>query len=415
MIDRICGQHFVSGRLSKDPENIDYVPTVFKDGKRRVGTVATDRNREERRALRSRKLEECKDREEQRRVLHEVENAAAVLVDLSASRVTIKNSQGSVVEERTDKELAQHESLLEETIKLQATNQELLFRVIALEKALNAASSTSLVSIIISNDDATMFYTGIPYYRIFKLLSDYMEPILNQVRSGDIGRRRKLTTEEELLSVLTRLRLGLLAEDVARRFQVSPSTYSRIFSTWIRLLAIELKKMFPWPSKELIVKNTPAAFKKYPNTRIIIDCTEFYVQRPSSLQGQALTFSHYKHHNTFKLLLGISPGGVITFISELWGGRVSDKAITEKSGLLDLLEPGDNVMADRGFDISQLLQAKGVTLNIPPFLGQRQQLSSSEVIETRRIASIRIHVERAIGRMKNHRLLQYVIPFGHCL
>ena len=67
-------------------------------------------------------------------------------------------------------------------------------------------------------------------------------------------------------------------------------------------------------------------------------------------------------------------------------------------------------MADRGFDISKLLQAKGVTLNIPLFLGQRQQLSSSEVIETRRIASIRIHVERAIGRMKNHRLLQHVIP-----
>ena len=161
--DRICGQHFVSGRPSKDPENIDHVPMVFKDGKRRVGTVATDRNREERRALRSRKLEERKDRGEQRRVLQEVENAAAVLVDLSASRVTSKNSQGSVVEEITDKELAQHESLLEETIKLQATNQELLFRVIALEKALNAASSTSLVSIIISNDDALYWDSILPY------------------------------------------------------------------------------------------------------------------------------------------------------------------------------------------------------------------------------------------------------------
>ena len=175
---------------------------------------------------------------------------------------------------------------------------------------------------------------------------------------------------------------------------------------------IELKKMFPWPSKELIAKNTPATFKKYPNTKIIIDCTEFYVQRPFSLQGQALMFSHYKHHNTFKLLLGISPGGVITFILELWGGRVSDKAITEKSELLDLLEPSDNVIADRGFNLSELLHANCVTLNIPPFLGQRQQLSSLEVIGTRRIASIRIHVERAIGSMRNHRLLQCVIPLS---
>ena len=399
-----------SGRPSKDPENIDYVPTVFKDGKRRVGTVATDRNREERRTLRSRKLEERKDREEERRVLLEVENAAAVLVDLSTSRITSEICPGSVVEDETDKEPAHHESLLEETVRLQAANQELLFRVIALEKALNTATSSSPVSIIISNDDATMFHTGIPYYRIFKLLSDYMEPILNQVRSGDIGRRRKLTTEEELLSVLMRLRLGLLAEDVARRFEVSPSTYSRIFFTWIKLLAIELKKMFPWPSKELIAKNTPAAFKKYPNTRIIIDCTEFYVQRPSSLQGQALTF----HTTSITTLSSFSLALVLEVSLPSFQNYGEEEYLIKQSlksrDYSTYWSQVDNVMADREFDISKLLQAKGVTLNIPPFLGQRQQLSSLEVIETRRIASIRMHVEHAIGRMKNYRLLQYVIP-----
>ena len=60
--------------------------------------------------------------------------------------------------------------------------------------------------------------------------------------------------------------------------------------------------------------------------------------------------------------------------------------ITEKSGLLDLLEPGDNVMADRGFDVGDLLHQHGITLNIPPFLGQREQLTSRKVEETRRIA-----------------------------
>ena len=79
-----------------------------------------------------------------------------------------------------------------------------------------------------------------------------------------------------------------------------------------------------------------------------------YIQQPSSLSFQAET---YKHPNTFKVLVGISPTGAIIFISKLWGGGISDQKITECCGVLYLLEPGDNVMADRGFDVQDLLAA----------------------------------------------------------
>ena len=58
-------------------------------------------------------------------------------------------------------------------------------------------------------------------------------------------------------------------------------------------------------------------------------------------------------------------------------------------------------MADRGFDIEEDTILRGVKLNIPPFLRGRKQLDPSELVETRRIASLRIHVERAMEWLKN--------------
>ena len=75
---------------------------------------------------------------------------------------------------------------------------------------------------------------------------------------------------------------------------------------------------------------------------------------------------------------------------KLYPGSISDKELTRRSSLLDLLESGDSVMADRGFEILEDLAPIGVRLNIPPFLRGKGQLDSSELIETRRIASLRI-------------------------
>lgn len=121
------------------------------------------------------------------------------------------------------------------------------------------------------------------------------------------------------------------------------------------------------------------------------------------------TWSDYKHHNTWKLLVGVTPNGQVTFLSDLWGGRVSDKQITRESGVLDLLEAGDNVMVDRGFDISAIVPA-GVSVNMPPFLAGREQMTAAETEETMSIASVRIHVERAIGRIKTYHILDGILP-----
>ena len=132
---------------------------------------------------------------------------------------------------------------------------------------------------------------------------------------------------------------------------------------------------------------------------------------PYSYRSQSVTFSSYKNHNTAKGLLGISPSGYPSFVSSLYVGRISDKKITKDCGILDLLEPGDQIMADRGFDIADDLPS-GVTLNIPAFLDGNDQLTLEEETSTRKIPSARVHVERAISRIKNYRLLHQVIPLS---
>ena len=60
-------------------------------------------------------------------------------------------------------------------------------------------------------------------------------------------------------------------------------------------------------------------------------------------------------------------------------------------------------MVDRGFNIQEMLAFKGVkeNVNVPPFMIESGQFNERELLETRRIASLRIHVERAMERIKN--------------
>ncbi len=98
--------------------------------------------------------------------------------------------------------------------------------------------------------------------------------------------------------------------------------------------------------------NNAQTFQGNPTTRVAIDCTEIFIEKASSVRSQSATFSTYKHHNTVKALLGITPAVAITFVSDLYVGRTSDKQATNDYGIIKLLEEGDSVMADKSLDIS---------------------------------------------------------------
>ncbi|XP_074632658.1 uncharacterized protein LOC141891544 [Acropora palmata] len=211
------------------------------------------------------------------------------------------------------------------------------------------------------------------------------------------GPSRKLTAEDELLLVLTRLRVGMLGQDLAVRFELSQSHVSRIITTWVNAMFHRFKEVDIWPMREQALANLPQ--KKF---------------IPKNPEAQQLTFSTYKNHKTLKSLIGISGDGAIDFVSTLEGGSISDRDLTVKSGILGKdWAKGDVLIADRGFEIQDDLAPLGVKLNIPPLLKGKGQFQEDELVKTRRIAKFRIHVERAIERIKNYHILDYV-PITLC-
>ncbi|CAN8010990.1 unnamed protein product [Ixodes pacificus] len=251
------------------------------------------------------------------------------------------------------------------------------------------------------------FYTGLPS---FALLLGLFQLLQGSVRHSE---RNSLSKFQEMIVFLVRLRLNLPLQDLAYRFQVSQSTITRIVDKWLDAAYLKLPKAVKWPGRDVLRKSMPMAFRRTFGTRVavILDCFEVFIDRPSSLHARALTWSSYKHHNTVKYLIGIAPQGKITFISKGWGGRTSDKHLTEQCGVLDNLLPGDSVLADRGFTISDAVSVHCARLEIPAFTRGKAQLAPCAVEATRNLANVRIHVERVIGLVRRkYRILKSTIP-----
>ena len=310
--------------------------------------------------------------------------------------------------------------LMEENRRLESENAFLREKVCESQK-----KPTFFFEDIRDNDKLFKFYIGLPDYLTFKILFKSFGNAVDKLVYYDSGTnsekltnpehkcgpKRSLTPEHEFFLVLVRLRLALLEEDLAYRASISAMHISRILITWIDFLHNFSRQIPIWATRACINETMPGCFKdSYPTTRVINDCTELFIEKASSVRSQSATFSHYKHYNTAKGLVGISPSGIISFVSDLYAGRTSDKQATVDCGILKLLESGDSIMADRGFEIDHSLLPNGVTINIPPFLRGKDHLTIDEEQETRQIASARIHVERAIARIKTFRILNSMFP-----
>ena len=239
----------------------------------------------------------------------------------------------------------------------------LLALLLPLQKCYNKSRSTLSLT---GDDSMTRFYTGFINYgtlivfmqtlfahgvdklNYWKGQSSLSEKSYHRDNnSKKSGPPRKLSFQQEFLLVMMWLRLGLLELHLAKIFKISTSSVSRIINTWTEFLYEHTKSLVQWPKIDQVIRNLPGHFVHFPNVLIVFDCTEFYMEIPSSLSAQNLTWSEYKHSNTLKVLIGVTPDGHVGYIGEIWGGRASDRHIVIAEKVLERIPVGLAAMADK--------------------------------------------------------------------
>ncbi|XP_077421168.1 uncharacterized protein LOC144051704 [Vanacampus margaritifer] len=273
--------------------------------------------------------------------------------------------------------------------------------------------------------DAQMrFYTKFPSERVFTIFWEHIAPSASRLTywseakrvgedaTGDVtaSSSRNLPLIDEFLMYCMRVAVGMKEQLMADMFQTSVAIVSQVTITWANYLFSILGTIPLWVSREKIRSVVPEKFKKHcSNVRVILDCAEIAVATASSLTLRSEMSSHYTNRTTLKGLIAVTPHGLVTFFSPLYAGSISVKEMTKLCGILTLLEPGDEVLADKGCQVEDLLSGIGAKLIIPP-LKRSAKFTREDTEKRQAIARFRRVAERVVGRIKSNHIWDSPVP-----
>ena len=94
-----------------------------------------------------------------------------------------------------------------------------------------------------------------------------------------------------------------------------------------------------------------------------------------------------------KCLIAVSTNGAACFISDLYEGSIDDVTLFSQCGILNYINTGDSLLFDKRLTVQDLLTRRQATVFCPPFLGKHGTFTKEEILLTKRIAKVQIHVE----------------------
>lgn len=259
------------------------------------------------------------------------------------------------------------------------------------------------MAVVFKTDSELNSWTGLNSVKML----DTFEQSIRSFSAYKNSKYSTVTLRERILIVLIKLKTNLSFSCMGPLFNLHYQTVSMKFYQTVPWIRAVCEALVYWPSQTEIKKNMPHYFRPmYEDVVAVLDCTEIAIKKPACLHCRINAYSHYKGRETAKYLIAVTPGGTISFISRGYGGKCSDKQIVVQENFLNKINLGESVMTDKGFLIDDECQRRGVKLVRPPFLrAPLTQLSQIDATENVSIAAARVHVERAIQRIKQFGIL----------
>ncbi|XP_055330789.1 uncharacterized protein LOC129583099 [Paramacrobiotus metropolitanus] len=273
------------------------------------------------------------------------------------------------------------------------------------------------------NDSAIQRLTGLPSYKHVELLfyeyfdgknPEFVERFQLRVKGEHYpdrrrkrgGRTMSLSYFNQCFLALLKLRTGLTEDIISAIFCISQQVVSQYYNVWIKIMHERFQMLFcKWPEFKVPVVIPSHIARQFPSLTGIVDCFEIRIQKPKNPDTQRRCYSNYKRSTTVKVFVAMEPNGNICYVSHIYQGSISDVEIDKRSRFLDCLPLGSVILADRGFQLKELAASKGITWIVPPSVEGNCGMTYAELELTYKIARVRIHIERAIGRMKRWREL----------
>ena len=280
------------------------------------------------------------------------------------------------------------------------------------DAGIQTVSYIGFVQSVLKSDAVLFSATGIHSVQLLEVLKS----CYNKIYADSPFKRFLLSPQDRILLAMVKIKLGISFSALSILFELTIQTCSNYFFDTVVVLSKILKCMIFWTSKEEILKNMPKCFSSYRFTRTVLDCYEIPIQKKKCIICRVRSYSHYKKKFTAKVSMIVTPSGLICHTCAAFGGRASDKVVTNHSGIYKLCERGDGIMVDKGYDIDTECEDYFLRLVRPPFLKQKKQFTQAESVQCAKIARARVHVERVIQRVRQYSILENklhssILPF----